>query len=125
MKTSTLITSAVYKEWPDDLRSWFEECHVVKWAMDAVQIVTRQSASCSFGRFEEFSPQRLLTLLTYCYAVGIYDSESIEWAAENDEAARYICGGTIPDWQVICRFRKTRRPRVEQCLGYLLKQAAS
>ena len=66
---------------------------------------------------------QMLTLLTYCYAEEIYDSETIEWAASNDPTVRYICAGILPSWQEIRRFRKANRQSIEQCLVHVATQA--
>ncbi len=58
----------------------------------------------------------LLTLLTYCYAAGIYGSEDIEWDCRNDAAARYLCANTFPDQEAIRSFRGANREWIEDCL---------
>jgi hypothetical protein len=123
MKTVTLDTAAAVNEWPDDLRCWFDERELVELALDAVQTVAVQSEFFSPKPFEELSPGMLLTLMTYCYAIGMYDSENIEWAEENDATVRYICARTCPEWQTLRRFRKGNRQWIEQCLAYLLNQS--
>jgi hypothetical protein len=65
----------------------------------------------------------MLTLLSYCYAVGIYGSEDIAWAARYESTVRYICAHKRPDWRMIRWFRRQYRQPLKECLGYLIKQA--
>jgi hypothetical protein len=67
----------------------------------------------------------LLTLLTYCYAAGIYGSEDIEWACEHDVTVRYICANTLPTQDNIRRFRRANRPWVEACLVWVYGKACA
>lgn len=125
MKTVTLDVSAVVNDWPDDLRCWFDERELVELTLDAVQTVAAQSSFFCQKPFEELSPRMLLTLMTYCYTIGMYDSENIEWAGENDATVRYICARTRPEWQTLRRFRKANRQWIEQCLAYLLNRSTA
>ena len=72
---------------------------------------------------QEFRPQMMLTLLSYCYAAGICGSQDIEWAAQSDKTVRYICAGKEPDWLTIRRFRRRNAELLRQCLAYILKHA--
>ena len=76
-------------------------------------------------RFDGFTPQMMLTLLTYGYATDLHSSDDIEWASRSDATVRYICARTHPDWQTIRRFRRANRQWIEQCLVlvYMLNQA--
>jgi hypothetical protein len=100
---------------PADLRQHVGERALIELALEAVQAVGQR-----LPRPQELtgrcSPQMLLTLLTYCYAAGIYGSEDIEWACVTDAAARYICANTAPDQETIQHFRRDTRGWIEACL---------
>jgi hypothetical protein len=66
----------------------------------------------------------MLTLLSFCYASSCYGSEDIESAIESDRTIRYICARVFPDAKAIRRFRRLFRPALDQCLAYVLRQAA-
>ena len=48
----------------------------------------------------------MLSLLIYCYAVGIFSSRQIELATYENVAVRFIAGNTHPDHDTICTFRR-------------------
>jgi hypothetical protein len=65
----------------------------------------------------------MLTLLTYCYATGVYGSADIELAIERDQMTRYLCARTYPDLDVIRGFRRLNLGEIKQCLAAVLKRA--
>lgn len=108
---------------PADLRPSVGERALSEWALAAVQTVGPRLRSCSGTLEGGFSPQMLLTLMTYCYASGIYGSEDIEWDCQNDPTARAICANTCPDQDTIRRFRRANRPWIEACLACVYGRA--
>lgn len=56
--------------------------------------------------FDSLSAPILHALLTYCYAVGVYASEEIEFATQHDPALRYLCANHTPKWETIREFRR-------------------
>ena len=67
----------------------------------------------------------LLAILTYCYAVGIYSSEDIEWACRCDPKVKFLATNTALDCETIRRFRRAHRPWIEACLIRVLFVAGS
>jgi hypothetical protein len=63
----------------------------------------------------------LLTLLTYCYARGVYSAEAIEAAAQEDSVVRYICARDFPTAAEIRDFRRSRKDLVVQALAKALE----
>jgi hypothetical protein len=102
---------------PEDLRLSVGESALAKLALDAAQNVAMQRQWLNGPGEAQSSPQMLLTLLTYCYAAGIYGSQGIEWACHNDPVVRSICANTPPAWPAIWRFRNANRPWIEECLA--------
>ncbi|MEO8426743.1 MAG: transposase [Verrucomicrobiota bacterium] len=107
---------------PADLRRWLGRSGLVGSALEAVQTVNWGVYPVTDAA-QEFRPQMMLTLLSYCYAAGICGSQDIAWAAQSDKTVRYICAGKEPDWLTIRRFRRRNVELLRQCLAYILKQA--
>lgn len=100
---------------PADLRQHVGEHALIELALDAAQTVGEQLPR-PLGSAGLCSPQMLLTLLTYCYASGVYGSEDIEWDCHNNAAVRYLCANTSPDQEIIRHFRRANREWIEACL---------
>jgi hypothetical protein len=109
---------------PASLRRWLGRRGLVGLALEAVQTVDWRINPVADGS-QEFRPQMMLTLLSYCYAAGICGSQDIEWAAQSDKTVRYICGAKEPDWLTIRRFRRRNVELLRQCLAYILKHACA
>jgi hypothetical protein len=95
---------------------------LLKLALDAVLTLESKQLQEARRNSAEFSPQMLLTLLTYCYSASIYGSHDIAWALQNNRTVRYICARNYPDWQTLRRFRRRHRALVHECLVYVAKQ---
>jgi len=119
MITTFTNTRRQTTNFPDDLRSLVGERRLIELALEAAQIVGEALPRPERIVEDQPSPRMLLTLLAYCYASGIYSSEDIEWACEDDGAVRYICANTFPDQNTIRRFRRANRPWIEACLTRL------
>jgi len=91
-------------------------------ALDAVLALDPEELQEARRNSDNFSPQMLLTLLTYCYSASIYGSRDVEWAIHNNRTVRYICARSYPDWQTLRRFRRHRRALLRECLVYVAKQ---
>src|SRR5882672_2323060 len=105
-----------------DLSRCVGERGLLKLALDAVLTLDAERLHEARKRSPDFSPQMMLTLLTYCYGASLYGSRDIEWAIERDPTVRYICARVFPDWQSLRRFRRQNRDLLRQCLVYVLKQ---
>ena len=66
-----------------------------------------------------FTPRMLLALVTYCYAVGIYSSQSIEERICRDDMLRYLCAWKFANRDLIRRFREQNRLVIERCLLHI------
>ena len=107
-----------------DLRQRVGSNNLLRWALEAPQNVEGSAAETLQARFGDFRPQMMLTLLSFSYASSCYGSEDIERAIESDRTVRYICARIFPDAKAIRRFRRLFRPALDQCLAYVLRQAA-
>jgi hypothetical protein len=107
-----------------DLRQRVGSNHLLRWALEAPQNLEASAAETLKARFGDFRPQMMLTLLSFSYASSCYGSEDIERAIESDRTVRYICARIFPDAKAMRRFRRLFRPALDQCLAYVLRQAA-
>jgi len=92
-------------------------------ALDAVQTADAAELRWASVQWAPLSAPMLLTLLTYCYARGLYDSRDIVAAAAYDPTIRYLCKGTRLRWETLRGFRRKHRALLLHCLGWVLKQA--
>src|SRR5438477_1992945 len=58
----------------------------------------------------------LLTVVTYCYATGVYDAKEIALKISQDEILRFLCAGTFPTWQDIRDFTHHNHDLIKQSL---------
>jgi hypothetical protein len=109
---------------PSDLGEWFERKELVKLVLEAVEGV-----DCSSGDEHEAEDETkkkfplLVTLLTYCYATGMYESRQIEFETKRDATLRYLCGNACPDWNILRHFRRFHRGAITQSLVKLFTLA--
>src|SRR4030095_12407492 len=90
---------------------------LVKLVLQAVEGV-----DCSSGDEHEAEDEMkkkfplFVTLLTYCYATGVYESRQIEFETKRDATLRYLCGNACPDWNILRNFRGVHRGAITQSL---------
>ena len=108
---------------PEDMRDWLPENHLVHFVVDAVNKieVSKFKVNNSGTGSEQYPPEMMLALLVYSYATGRFGSRTIEAATYTDVAIRYICAGAAhPDHSVICAFRKDNREAFEDAFTKIL-----
>jgi hypothetical protein len=84
----------------------------------------RSWADSAPSRLDDTPDIVLRSVLTYCYAVGVFSSTDIEAAACHDPAIRYLCANHRPRWQIIRDFRRRNMPGLKLAVGNLLHLAA-
>ena len=92
-------------------------------ALDAVQTADPAELRSASAYSAPVSAAMLLTLLTCCYARGLYDSRDIVTAAAYDPMIRYLCKGTQLRWETLRNFRRRHRSLLLHCLAWVLNQA--
>src|SRR5881628_2304331 len=112
------MTNAIQTWWqfgeiilPNDLREWIDKYTLVRLVLTAVQdgpVPTAHSAEMA-GRDAACEPHVLLSLLTYCYAAGIYSSTDIELSFTQDMLVRHLCAYTYPEAHQSRCFRRANR----------------
>src|SRR5689334_13178601 len=73
---------------PRDLNEWVGGLTLLGLALDSVQTVHWDLNEKALQTSGPFRPQMLLTLLTYCYSRGIYGSQEIVQAIQQDKNVR-------------------------------------
>lgn len=61
----------------------------------------------------------LHSVLTFCYATGVFSSNDIEAAALHDPLVRYLCANHRPSWQTIREFRRRNSATLKLSLARL------
>jgi hypothetical protein len=92
---------------------------MAKLVLEAVQRVdaTRLVSQGQARTIERLNNSKtLLSLLTYCYGVGIYNPADIERAIEHDPAGSYLAARTFPTGDALRQFRKDHRSLLSQSM---------
>jgi len=110
---------------PSDLTEWIEKWALASLILDAVQTVDWPESDFKLAASSGYSfrPLVMLTVVTYCYATGVYPSKGVESRICQDEVLRYVCRGTFPSWRDIRQFRRANRRLIRQSLVHAFKAA--
>ena len=109
---------------PEDLRDWLDEAALVRLVFEALHTVEQDVEHLpSPKQLATGSPRLLLTLLTYSYGIGLYDSAAIERRIAVDPQLRYFSARTTPSANVLRGFRRYQRPFLQQSLSRLIQLA--
>jgi hypothetical protein len=108
---------------PEDLRAWVGADCLARLAQAVAQTFhwpeTRNNQTA--GTVSRLRPQMMLSLLTYCYAIGVEASQEIESGIDRDATMRHLSGGAWLTWHDIRRFRRWNRVRLQQALARLFR----
>jgi transposase len=109
---------------PDDLSLYIGKKTLVKLILEAVEGIDMGESRLGAVASEQVvvQPAMMLTLLTYCYAAGVYGSMDIELNIRRDQMTRYLCAKTYPDIDVLRSFRRDCRLKIKQCLTLVLRR---
>lgn len=86
-------------------------------AVEGGELGDSNSALRAGGRDWQVNPKTILTVLTYCYGVGLYNPEDIEDAIEEHPAISYIAARVAMPASAIRRFRREHRALISQTLA--------
>src|SRR5438876_4416456 len=109
---------------PDDLSVYIGKKTLVKLILDAIEGLNARASECeatASGK-QEFQPALMLTLLTYCYATGVYASTDIELSTQHDQMIRYLCTKNYLNLPALREFRRYSRDRIKECLATVLRR---
>src|SRR5439155_2138187 len=110
---------------PDDVRAdfpeWLANWNRVSLIVDAVQTVEWPESDLRLAARSGFifRPLVMVTVLTYCYAEGVYHPKDIALEASRNEALRLLCGGIYPTWEDIRDFSRHNRKLIKRVLRLL------
>ena len=109
---------------PDDLSGYIGKKTLVKLILEAIEGLNARVAGREGVATEnsDFQPALMLTLLTYCYATGVYASTDIELSMQHDQMIRYLCAKNYLNLPVLREFRRYSRDRIRECLATVLRR---
>ena len=105
-------------EWvdPATIRAWVDE-----------EIATLDWKNPELVKFLRENPKLrariLLTILSYAYCTGVYESEEVSQLCGTDATLRQICGDDVPSTRMLDRFRRENRGLLKWVLVQILKRA--
>ena len=96
---------------PPSLHDWLPDGHLARFLEDVVGALDLSSIYASYAEMDgrgqaAYSPEMMVRLLLYGYAMGVYSSRKIETRTFEDVAFRYLSGDQHPDYDTIAEFRK-------------------
>lgn len=110
---------------PDDLSHYLGKKTLVKLILETVP-----TANGELVRFERLASRpvglqgpMMLTLLSYCYATGVFGSGDIEQNLQADPMTRYLCARNYPNLDAIRTFRRHHRTEIHRCLATVFRRA--
>jgi transposase len=109
---------------PDDLSAYIGKKTLVKLILEAIEELNARTSWCDTVATESTGaqPVLMLTLLTYCYATGVYASTDIELSMEHDQMIRYLCAKNCLTLPMLREFRRYSRDRLQECLEAVLRR---
>ena len=109
---------------PNDLSVYIGKKTLVKLILDAIEGLNARTAAREAGATgnPDFQPAMMLTLLTYCYATGVYGSTDIELNMQHDRMICYLCAKNYLNLPVLREFRRYSRDRIKECLATALRR---
>ena len=124
------MDNLMLQHFDDDLRSadvssWMSSRDLVSLILDVVQTIEspKLDSNPAFDFNGILRPRMMVTVLTYCYATGMYSSQEIENATGQNETVRYLCARTFPTWQDLLRFRRQHKELIHEALSKVLQAA--
>ena len=110
---------------PWDLTEWVEKRELLQWVKEEIGGLDWSNPELveHLRAHPGYQPRSMLSLLTYAYATGVYESDEIVRACYEDEAFRSLCENGVPTTNAIGRFRRENRGLLKWALEQLLKRA--
>lgn len=110
---------------PLSIQDWLGPNDMVHFVIDAVETMELPQLEVNHrgSGSPQYPPKMMLTLLFYCYAIGINSSRKIETATWHPVPVRYLTGDTHPDHDTINPFRKNNDAAVREAFRQLLLMA--
>src|ERR1051325_3503951 len=117
-------TRRLSDRFPEDFRTWLRGPALLRMAHAVAQeqTVSDLRAVFSFSAKRFHHPWRMLAMLSYAYASGLWDSRAISEVAALDPNVAALCHGEAPAAETLRRFRDQNRLAVLRCLEQLIRR---
>jgi hypothetical protein len=125
MKTATQQRSDERLSVPWNIAEWVDAQTIRAWLEE--EIATLDWDNPELVNFLRENPKlrarALLTILSYAYCTGVYESEEVSHLCGTDAILRAICGEDFPSTRLLERFRRENRGLLKWLLVQILKRA--
>jgi transposase len=110
---------------PPSVDEWLPERHFVRFVVEVVEGLDLRAMSRSYrgSGGASYSPRRLLGLIIYGYATGVFCGRKPERAPHDSVAFRFIAANQHPDHDTIANFRHRFLPQIEKLFVQMLSVA--
>jgi hypothetical protein len=110
---------------PWNIAEWVDASAIRGWVDEEIASLDWQNPELlNFLRENpKFRARVLLTILSYAYSTGVYESEEIARLCTVDPALREVCQGEFPSTRMLDRFRRENRGLLKWVLVQILKRA--
>jgi transposase-like protein DUF772 len=110
---------------PLDLGAWIDKAILREWIEEEIGTLNWSNPElvAYLAANPAYKPRRMLGMLTYAYATGLFGSEEIVRNCYEDEHLRSFCQQESPTAISIKRFRRENRGLLKWCLQQLFKRA--
>ncbi len=107
---------------PPNLEGWLKGDSLARFVVEIVEQLDTSELENAYrgGGSPPYQPKMMLSLLFYCYAVGIFSSRKIERATYELIPVIFIVGGMHPDHDSINTFRKRFLPQLTSVFVQIL-----
>lgn len=107
---------------PPSLQDWLPEGHLARFVVEIVEQLDLRSLKASYaGRGSQpYSPEMLVALLFYGYAIGVFSSRKLERNTYDSVAFRFIAANSHPDHDTIANFRRRFLPQLNSLFAQIL-----
>ncbi|HWY76290.1 MAG TPA: hypothetical protein VN281_11770 [Verrucomicrobiae bacterium] len=135
MSIETLANSAarphsdalICNQLPKTFDTWLERHRIATLAFQAVADVSCVDAEPDSCRMPSPSmpSEKMMVLITYCYATGVFDSAEIAASVPRDAILRDICAGLRPTADSVRQFRFAHSRGIIRALSQVLRKASA
>jgi hypothetical protein len=110
---------------PLDLSEWVDAKVIGTWVNEEIGTLdwSNPEFAAVLAANPKFRPRELLTVLSYAYAIGIYESEEVSRLCTADAVFREMCGEEVPSHRALERFRRENRGLFKWILVQVFKRA--
>lgn len=110
---------------PWDLSEWVAKETLAQWIREDIDALNWGNPELVqyLKQRPDYKPRELLRVLTYAFAVGVFESEEIFSGCQADSVLRSLLGEAAPSVQGLSRFRRENRGLLKWTLAQVLTRA--